>query len=297
MLVSDAQSYTTLLAYLTITSAVITIAIAYIWNDPDFEDEKSMSSVIFIVIAFVEILSSILMLGIWQQQKMPNRRMKEIQCSIVIGGLLIFMGIFFIEDGYRRFTYGELSKTGEFLRVLESSFCSISGILLGGFKHYFGHKLKSFVLVADSLICICSGITTLVSLTVLYYNSVDWAQRLARFCAALFTIYCGLMVIGHANSHMITIKQQEMQQARQLELRSEKLQFEDDLYDDEESEISSDDTMFLFNWTLLKSIMTWPVECCSYCFKMNARRDMYTSLTTEDSDLVDDRNDISFNSK
>jgi hypothetical protein len=102
---------------------------------------------------------------------------------------------------------------------------------------------------------------------------------------------------------MVTVKQQEAQQSRQLELRAEKLQFENDLYDDEENEIAADDdVMFLFNWTLLKltlsSIVSWPVEFCSFCFKMNTRtRDMYTSLATDDSDLVDDGNDISFNSK
>lgn len=58
-------------------------------------------------------------------------------------------------------------------------------------------------MLLDSLICICSGITTLVSLTVLYYNSVDWAQRLARFCAALFTIYwySFLGIIGYYDEY------------------------------------------------------------------------------------------------
>jgi len=56
----------------------------------------------------------------------------------------------------RQFTFGKLSKSGEKLRVLESTFASISGILLGGFKHYFGHKLKSFVVVAgERTKCCC----------------------------------------------------------------------------------------------------------------------------------------------
>jgi len=69
MLVSDVRFYISLLAYLTVGAGIVLFAIAYVWNDPDFEDEKSMSTIIFIVIAFVEILGSVLILGVWQQHQ------------------------------------------------------------------------------------------------------------------------------------------------------------------------------------------------------------------------------------
>ena len=42
--------------------------------------------------------------------QLPKRKLREIQCAIVIGGLMIFMGIFCVMDGFRHFIYGALTR-------------------------------------------------------------------------------------------------------------------------------------------------------------------------------------------
>ena len=50
--------------------------------------------------------------------------------------------------------------------MVESTFSAISGIILGALKHYFGHKMRSFVVVADALNNLCGGLISVVSLVV-----------------------------------------------------------------------------------------------------------------------------------
>jgi hypothetical protein len=97
---------------------------------------------------------------------------------------------------------------------------------------------------------------------------------------------------------MITVKQQEEQRARQLELKGSR-HFEEDTAYEDDAEIA-EDTMFLCNWTLLQLtlsvIVSYPLEYCSSCFNFN-KRGQYMNLAVEDLDLVGDGNDVSFNSK
>ena len=68
MLPSEARWYTNLTAYLSILSGAILLLISFVGYS-QFDDEKTMSTVIFIIIAFVEILGGILIIGVWQPQK------------------------------------------------------------------------------------------------------------------------------------------------------------------------------------------------------------------------------------
>lgn len=191
---------------------------------------------------------------------------------------MIFMGVFFTMDGFRHLASGTLSRRGASVRVTESTFASISGLILGSAKYFFGHKMKSFVVVADSLTCFCAGITSLVSLVVLAFRSAHWAQQSARFCAAIFTVYCGVMVIGHANNSMDVLKSHE--NARRSKVLSEKE--EEAVYDSAEMEDESDDFAFLFNYGLMistfETLYHYPVE-----FFYGKSRSEYTSVPTDEN--------------
>jgi len=123
---TSARNYTIAIGYISIFVGITGFTISML-NDSHKNDEKTMSTVIFMVIAFVEIMGAVLVLSIWQRSRVENRRLKEVQCSIVLGGLMIFMGIFFVEDGLRQFVYGHLSNDGRRLRLLASCFAAVSG--------------------------------------------------------------------------------------------------------------------------------------------------------------------------
>ena len=57
------------------------------------------------------------------------------------------------------------------MRIVESIFAAMSGIILGALKHYFGHKMRSFVVVADALNNLSGGIVSMVSLVVSFYST------------------------------------------------------------------------------------------------------------------------------
>ena len=123
---TTSRNYTIVVSYISIFVGITGFTISML-NDSHKNDEKTMSTVIFMVIAFVEIMGAVLVLSIWQRRRVENRTLKEVQCSIVLGGLMIFMGIFFVEDGLRLFVYGHLSSGGRQLRLLASCFSAISG--------------------------------------------------------------------------------------------------------------------------------------------------------------------------
>ena len=152
MLVSTAKAQAIFISYLSILFSIAGSVLSFI-EGAKRKDEKSMSTVIFIVMWVVQCIGAILVLAIWQKHRIHQRRMKEVQSSIVLGGLMIFMGFFFIEDGIRDFSFHALSPTGRELRIFSSCAGSISGygynnnsiIFLG--KNIFGYLKACFRIV------------------------------------------------------------------------------------------------------------------------------------------------------
>ena len=67
----NARWCTNLAAYISILNGIILLIILYNGYSY-FDDEKTMSTVIFIVMAFVQMLGGVLIIGVWQPQKVNS---------------------------------------------------------------------------------------------------------------------------------------------------------------------------------------------------------------------------------
>ena len=194
----SAQTHVVLCSYVTILVGICEIILF-------FFDNSKQSDIQFLIIAFIELIGAFLVLSIWQRSRVENRVLKEVQCAIVLGGLIVFMGIFLVEDGFRlgKFSTNHNANSSEHsLKIFSSFLAAVSGLILGSVKYYLGQPLNSSIVVTDGISCVCAGISCAVSFILLLFDSALWAQQLARFTAAAFTIYCGANVIVNENTIM-----------------------------------------------------------------------------------------------
>lgn len=151
---STARFHAILSAYLSIAAGVIEAVLSMLSG----HKETSMSLYGIALMAFVDVTGSILVLQLWQcsstnyaGERLASERRKEMNYSIIIGSLMIFLGFFLIADSLQTFIYHHEPKSMTSMGTIVAVFGSLCGISLAIYKYVVGKALDSPVVIAGNL--------------------------------------------------------------------------------------------------------------------------------------------------
>jgi len=163
--------------------------------------------------AFVDITGSVLVLLMWQSansERLVSDRIREMNYSIAIGSMMIFLGIFLIVDSIIKLTSKNSPSDSSLMGTVDGMFGFFCGISLFLYKYFVGKALDSPVVVADSISSLCSGLTSFAALLVVILDeTLWWIDSTAGFFAALYTLYSGAHTIISSYSEISKLRQEQ----------------------------------------------------------------------------------------
>ena len=163
--------------------------------------------------AFVDITGSVLVLLMWQSansERLVSDRIREMNYSIAIGSMMIFLGIFLIVDSIIKLTSKNTPSDSSLMGTVDGMFGFFCGISLFLYKYFVGKALDSPVVIADSISSLCSGLTSFAALLVVILDeTLWWIDSTAGFFAALYTLYSGAHTIISSYSEISKLRQEQ----------------------------------------------------------------------------------------
>ena len=163
--------------------------------------------------AFVDITGSVLVLLMWQSansERLVSDRIREMNYSIAIGSMMIFLGIFLIVDSIIKLRSKNTPSDSSLMGTVDGMFGFFCGISLFLYKYFVGKALDSPVVIADSISSLCSGLTSFAALLVVILDeTLWWIDSTAGFFSALYTLYSGAHTIISSYSEISKLRQEQ----------------------------------------------------------------------------------------
>jgi hypothetical protein len=155
------------------------------------------------LMAIVDVTGSVLVLMMWQcgsNDRKFSERIREMRYSIFIGAMMVLLGLFLVIDSIKNL-FNHDSPDGNTVKGdIGAIFGVTCGLFLFAYKYYVSIVLDSPVIMADSISSLCSGLTSLAAIMVIFvHNKIWWSDSMAGFTTALYTLYSGLDTIISAN--------------------------------------------------------------------------------------------------
>ena len=137
-------------------------------------------------------------------------RIREMNYSIAIGSMMIFLGIFLIVDSIIKLRSKNTPSDSSLMGTVDGMFGFFCGISLFLYKYFVGKALDSPVVIADSISSLCSGLTSFAALLVVILDeTLWWIDSTAGFFAALYTLYSGAHTIISSYSEISKLRQEQ----------------------------------------------------------------------------------------
>ena len=170
----NGKMHAVLSAYLSIAAGVVELIMSSVAGFT----EVSMSMFGISLVAFVDIMGSILVLLLWQCKRSDAdsraERLRELRYSVAIGVLMILLGVFLLIKSSVDF-YNKDSVDGEeTLGTVAAVFGLVVSMFLSAYKYKVGHAIDSPVVIADSISSFCSGLASGAALLVVAVEEKLW---------------------------------------------------------------------------------------------------------------------------
>jgi len=182
--------------------------------------------------AFVDITGSVLVLLMWQSansERLVSDRIREMNYSIAIGSMMIFLGIFLIVDSIIKLSSKNTPTESSLMGTIDALFGFFCGISLFLYKYFVGKALDSPVVIADSISSLCSGLTSFAALLVVILDeTLWWIDSTAGFFAALYTLYSGAHTIISSYSEISKLRQEQGPTKKQFISEKKKVDYGSD---------------------------------------------------------------------
>lgn len=203
---TNGRFHAVLSAYLSIAAGIVEASLSILAG----HQEISMSLYGIALMAIVDVTGSVLVLMMWQCGSLERKyteRIREMRYSIFIGIMMLLLGCFLVADSIKNL-YEHDSPDGN---TIKGDIGAIFGFTCGSFlfcyKYFVSLVLDSPVIMADSISSLCSALTSLAAIMVIFvHNKIWWSDSMAGFTAALYTLYSGLETIISANRVISKLK-------------------------------------------------------------------------------------------
>ena len=203
----NGRLHAVLSAYLSIAAGVMETVMSFVAGFA----EVSMSMFGISLVAFVDIMGSILVLLLWQCKRDADAdadRLRELRYSIVIGASMILLGIFLLVKCSIDFYNKESLDEEETLGTITAIFGLVASMILSVYKNKVGHAIDSPLIIADSISSFCSGLASGAALLVVAVeDKLWWIDSVTGFFVSSYTLFMGFMLINTSSASLGELKQ------------------------------------------------------------------------------------------
>eukprot|EP00903_Cladosiphon_okamuranus_P012078 g11339.t1 len=173
------------------------------------EDEDSSSLLGISIMAFAEIVGSLLVLWRWRkgfsQSPRKSDQLQEVYFAGAIACMTTLLGCMLLRTSVEELLK-PVSKSSMAAGIFVSAYGASCSFLLWAYKAHYGRVLRSMVLMADAKCSLCVGLISLAVVAALVLEKlVSWADSAAGVCLSLYIIYEGVMSIWESRQQFVAL--------------------------------------------------------------------------------------------
>ncbi|CAM9869338.1 unnamed protein product [Pylaiella littoralis] len=170
------------------------------------ENEDSSSLLGISIMAFAEIVGSILVLWRWRngisedRGVMPQKseQLQEVYFAGAIASMTALLGLMLLRTSVEELLNPQ-PESGMAAGIFVSAFGASCSFLLWAYKAHYGKVLRSMVLLADAKCSMCVGLISLAVVAALVLEQlVSWADSAMGICLSVYIMWEGVMSVLEA---------------------------------------------------------------------------------------------------
>ncbi|CAM9965724.1 unnamed protein product [Scytosiphon promiscuus] len=190
--------------------SVLTGATEFVLSIIAGEDEDSSSLLGISIMAFAEIVGSLLVLWRWRHGLSTERgsprqseQLQEVYFAGAIAVMTASLGVMLLRTSIDDLL-NPSPETSVAAGIFVSAFGASCSFLLWAYKAHYGRVLRSMVLLADAKCSLCVGLISLAVVAALVLEKLYWwADSATSICLSLYIIYEGVLSVWEARQQFV----------------------------------------------------------------------------------------------